>query len=130
MALGSLPTGWEVWNEEPDGRVILAYRPDVFNGTDFDSACLPTITVAPGRSPDQHPERRKRSASWHVALYLEPAVRVRECDASFDTRESAVKGARSIAEDFAAGTVDYRSAYMDPREKYLETLDGLIGREG
>lgn len=130
MALESLPAGWEVWNEEPEGRVILAYRPDVFDGEAFDAACLPTITVAPGGSPDQHPERRKRSARWHVALYLEPAVRVRACDASFDTRTAAVQGALSVAEEFATGTVDYRSAYLDPREEYLETLDGLLGREG
>lgn len=130
MPLDTLPPGWEVWNEEAEGRVILAYHPDVFNGADFDAACLPTITVAPGGSPDQHPERRKRSERWHVALYLEPTVRARGRDASFETRSAAVEGALEVAERFSAGAVDYRGAYMDPREDYLDELDRLVGREG
>lgn len=130
MPLESLPDGWEVWNEEPRGRVILAYQPDVFNGQEYDSACLPTITVAPGASPDQHPEQRKQSAKWYVALYLEPAVRVRSCDSAHESRDAAVEGALGVAGRFSEGMVDYRGAYMDPREDYLDALDRLIRREG
>lgn len=130
MPLESLPGGWEVWNEEPRGRVILAYHPEVFNGQDYDSACLPTITVAPGASPDQHPEQRKQSMKWYVALYLEPAVRVRDCDSAHRTRDAAVEGALEVAGRFSDGAIDYRGAYLEPRENYLDALDRLIGREG
>lgn len=130
MSLSALPDGWAVWNEEPGGRVILAYHPEVFNAADFDSACLPTLTVAPGNSPDQHPEQRKQSGRWHVALYLEPAVRVRSSDASFESRQAAVDGALAVAERFSTGAIDYREAYHDPRDDYLDELDRLVEREG
>ena len=126
-ALDSLPAGWEVWNEEPGGRVILAYRPDVFDALAFDAACLPTITVAPGASPDQPPERRARSSSWYVALYLEPMVRARDLDETYRTREAALSGAVEVAGRFAAGELDYRAVYQVPREDYFEALDGLVG---
>jgi hypothetical protein len=121
------PGGWEVWSEEPGGRVVLAYRPDVFDSESFDAACLPTLTVAPGRSPDRPPRGRNRADGWHVVLYLEPQVRVRACDASFSDRGSALAGANDIAARFAAGTVDYRGAYQRPREAYLDRLDVLTG---
>jgi hypothetical protein len=123
----ALPEGWEVWNEEPEGRIVLAYRPDVFDSEAFDPACLPTITVAPGRSPDRPPTRRERAEGWHAVLYLEPQVRVRDCDASFPDREAAVAGARRIAGEFARGEIDYRGAYRRPREAYLDRLDDLTG---
>jgi len=123
----ALPAGWEVWNEEPEGRVILAYRPDVFDSEAFDPACLPTLTVAPGRSPDRPPVRRGRGEGWHAALYMEARVRVRSCDASFVDREAAIAGAREIAGRFARGEIDYRGAYQVPREAYLDRLDDLTG---
>jgi hypothetical protein len=126
-AIECLPEGWEVWSEEPEGRVILAYRPDVFDSEAFDAACLPTLTVAPGRSPDRPPTRRGHADGWHAVLYLEPHVRVRACDASFAARESALAGARDITERFAAGEIDYRGAYQEPREAYLDRLDDLTG---
>lgn len=124
------PAGWTVWNEEPGGRLILAYRPDVFDTEAFDPACLPTISVAPGASPDDPPDRRAASDAWYVALYLEPDVRVRDCDATHDTRDAAVEGAAATAERFAAGGVDYRGAYQLPRDDYLDRLDALTGRGG
>jgi len=52
-----LPAGWRLWNEEPDGRVILAFRPDVFDADRFDPACLPTIYLSNG-SRRRRPGRR------------------------------------------------------------------------
>lgn len=126
--LGDLPRGWRVWNAEPAGRVVLAYRPDVFDGSAFPAACLPTVTVGPGRSPDARPGQRRRSGEWYVALYLEPDVRVRSEEASFDDRDAAVARAVEVAGRFAAGDVDYRRAYHTPREPYLDRLDELLER--
>lgn len=127
--LDDLPPGWEVWNTETRGRVILAYRPDVFNAAAFPPACLPTLTVAPGPSPDARPEVRAQADQWHVALYLEPDVRVRSVETRFDGRDAAVTGAVEVARAFAAGEVDYRAAYLEPREEYLDRLDELVGRK-
>ena len=122
----TLPAGWEVWNAEPGGRVVLAFRPDVFDGTAFPPACLPTLTVGPGRSPDARPDRRSASGPWHVALYLEPDVRVRDVGATLEDRQAAVERAVEVAAAFTAGEVDYRGAYLDPREPYLDRLDALL----
>lgn len=127
--LDDLPDGWEVWNADPDGRVVLAYRPDVFDGAAFPAACLPTLTVAPGSSPDARPDPRGRSGVWHVALYLEPDVRVRAIEARFEDRDAAVAEAVAAARRFAAGGVDYRDAYHEPREAYLGRLDELVDAE-
>lgn len=121
-----LAPGWVVWNEEPSGRVVLAYRPDVFDTDAFPAACLPTITVAPGSSPDQPIGRRERSSSWYVAFYLEPLVRVRALDGTFDSRSAAVDRAVSLARSFSDGEVNYRDAYQVPRDTYLDKLDEFI----
>ena len=125
--LERLPAGWEVWNAEERGRVVLAYRPDVFDGEAFPPACLPTLTVAPGLSPDGRPDPRGRSGRWHVAFYLEPDVRLRSVEAGFDDRAAAVEQAVAVAGEFVAGELDYRGAYLEPRERYLDRLDELIG---
>lgn len=127
--LDDLPAGWRVWNAEPGGRVVLAFRPEVFDGSTFPAACLPTLTVGPGRSPDARPGQRGRSGEWYVALYLEPDVRVRSVEARFDDRDAAVERAVELAGRFAAGEVDYRGAYHDPRGAYLDRLDALLGAE-
>lgn len=127
--LDDLPAGWEVWNAEDRGQVVLAYRPDVFNAEAFPPACLPTLTVAPGPSPEARPEVRAKADQWHVALYLEPDVQVRAVEARFDDREAAVNGAVDVARAFAADQVDYREAYLKPREDYLDRLDELLGGE-
>ena len=121
------PAGWTVWNEEPGSRLVLAFRPDVFDADAFPAACLPTIVVAPGRGPDQLPERRARSDAWYRACYLEPAVRIQTADGTYDSWEAAVDGAHRLAEAFLAGEVDYRAAYQQPREAYLAKLDELVG---
>jgi hypothetical protein len=123
----SLADGWRVWNAD-DTRLILAYRPDVFDGTAFDPACMPTIYLTRGRKT-KRPEGNRRlppDAPWTVTLYLEPDVNT---DPEFhDGREAAVEGTLALAERFAAGEVDYRSVYQVPRERYFEELDRLTGR--
>lgn len=126
---GDLPEGWQVWTEDPDGGDIVVFRPDVFDSHEYPAPCLPTIQVA-----QRPPSRRKRRAGsdpdgWWVSLALEPEVRVKDADASYDSRTAAVEGAVALAERFAAGDVDYRAAYQVPRDDYLDRLDELTGRE-
>lgn len=125
-AFGDLPESWRVWNED-GGSAIVVFRPDVFDSQQYPAPCLPTIHVSQ-RPPTQ---RRRRAGSkpegWYVSLTLEPEVRVRSADASFDTREAAVAGAVDLAERFDSGVVDYRSAYQVPRDDYLDELDELTG---
>ncbi|WP_435194003.1 DUF5820 family protein [Natronomonas sp. EA1] len=122
-----LPTGWQVWNEGAH-KIVLVYRPDVFNGSEFPAPCLPTIYLTQGRrsrrpgaelTPD--PE-----TPWYVTLFLEPDVN--DTEQSFDSREAALDGARAIARAFTEGDVDYRGLYQVPRERYFEKLDELTGR--
>lgn len=120
------PDGWEVWNDEPEGRLVLVYHPEVFDGSAFPPACMPTITVSPS-SPDRPPGERPVPGRWYVTLYLEPDVRVREEDGRFDSRERALDGARDIATRFATGQIEYREVYQIPREGYLDELDSLTG---
>lgn len=127
-----LPEGWTVWNAEPGGQVILAYRPDVFEGESFPAACLPTVFVSRS-SPDQRKRRapgETADAAWHVTLYLEPEVRVRDRETSWPARSDALEAARNIAADFSAGEIDVRAAYQVPREDYLSELERLTGRTG
>lgn len=124
------PSGWEVWHEEPGDRLTLAFRPDVFDSSAFPPACLPTIAVAPGRGPDQRPERRARTGGWYRALFLEPDVRVRAADATYGAWGAAVDGAVELGAAFVAGDVDYRAAYQVPREAYLARLDDLVSGAG
>lgn len=126
---GDLPEGWQVWTEDPKGGDIVVFRPDVFDSQTYPAACLPTIQVAK-RPPSQ---RKRRAGSnpdgWWVSLTLEPEVRVRDADESFDSRTAAVEGAVDLAERFAEGAIDYRGAYQVPRDAYLDRLDDLTGRE-
>lgn len=123
MAFEDLADGWERWNEEPQ-KVILTYRPDIFNAEEFPAPCLPTIHIRKGkRKRRPGPNTPGPDASWYVTLYLEPDVSMET--ATYDTREQAQAGANSLAERFAAGDVDYRSLYQVPRPTYLDTLDEL-----
>jgi hypothetical protein len=126
MSFDALPEGWVVWNDEPEGRAILAYRPDVFNTEDFPAPCMPTVFVSNG-------SRRKRPGAsqistdvWHITLFLEPDIEARTEE--FDSREAAVEGAVDAAEQFVDGDVDYRELYQVPREDYFDKLDELLGR--
>ncbi len=130
MVTDALPEGWVQWNEEPEGRLILAYRPDVFDSSAFPAPCLPTLFVSNGPHRNRRPEQRAegyRSRDWFVTFYLEPDVSVAE--RRYDDRAEAVEGALSLAARFADGEVAYREAYQVPREAYLGRLDELTGRE-
>jgi len=122
------PDGWVVWNEEPDGRLILAYRPDVFDSDSFPAACLPTLYLTKGRRDTRRPGASPApEADWYVTLYLEPDVD--DGGKRYETREDALSGALDVARSFADGEVDYRGMYQVPREDYFARLDELTGRE-
>lgn len=123
MDSDDLPDGWTVWHEEPGGRAILAYRPDVFDTDAFPAACLPTIYLSPG-SPRRRPGAR-RDGGWTVTLYLEPEIDARVETA--ETREAGADRALDLARAFAAGEIDYRAVYQVPREGYFARLDELVG---
>jgi len=118
----SLPTGWQCWHEERD-RVILAYRPDVFDSKAFPAPCLPTIYVTSG-TPRRRPGGTSTD-SWQVTLFLEPEIEA--ASESYADRAAAIDGAINHAERFAAGEIDYRALYQVPREAYFERLDELTG---
>jgi hypothetical protein len=122
----ALPEGWTVWADEADGRSVLAYRPDVFDGESYPDPCLPTIYV--GRGAPDRPGAGRGADSWYVQLFLEPEVVGAET--RHDSRMAAREAAVDVAERFAAGDVDYRAAYQVPREDYLDRLDELTGRAG
>lgn len=122
-----LPDGWRVWNEEHEGRAILAYRPDVFDSESFPAPCMPTIHVSNGSRARRPGASQLQTDTWHATLRLEPEIEV--ASEAFDSREAAVAGATDFARRFAEGDVDHRSAYQVPREAYLAKLDELTGRE-
>lgn len=124
----ALGEGWTVWNAEPE-RIVLAFRPDVFDGDAFPAPCMPTIYVSRGRR-DRRPGSARNlppDAPWLVTLYLEPDVS-RDPDA-YDAVSAAVDGAEELSRRFATGDVDYRALYQVPREAYFEKLDELTGCE-
>jgi hypothetical protein len=122
-----LPDGWTVWNDEPGGRRILAYRPDVFDSDQFPAACLPTLYVAAG-APNRPAAEAELGTTdvWRVEFFLEPEVEMVPAR-TYDTRDDALAGARDLAAEFARGDLDYRAAYQVPRETYLDRLDELTG---
>jgi len=121
------PEGWRTWNAEEGGLAVFVFRPDVFDSSAFPPECLPTVRVTRG-SPGQKRRRAGRDETgWGVALFMEPEVRVRDCDRQAGSREAAIEEAREVMRAFAAGEVDYREAYQVPREEYFDELDGLVG---
>jgi hypothetical protein len=124
----ALPAGWRVWSDA-DNRLVLAYRPDVFDGSEYPAACLPTLYLTHGRRSKRPgtPRNPAPGDPWVVTLFVEPDVN-RDPE-FFDGREAAVEGTLDLAERFADGRVDYRALYQVPRETYFEKLDELTGRE-
>lgn len=122
-----VPDGWRLWNEETH-KLVFTYRPDVFNSSDYPAPCLPTIHVTKGRR-SRRPGRNTPdpSDSWYVTLYLEPDVN--DDELSYEDGESAREAALTLAEQFAAGEIDYRSLYQVPREEYFDRLDELTGQD-
>ncbi|WP_255195643.1 DUF5820 family protein [Halorarius litoreus] len=120
--------GWQVWSDADD-KLVVAYRPDVFDGRAFPAACMPTIYVTQGRrsrrpGADRNPPP---GTPWYVTLFLEPDVS-RDAE-QFDDESAAREGARDLARRFAAGDIDYRGLYQVPREAYFAKLDELTGRD-
>ncbi len=125
--LAELPAGWQVWSDGDEGRVVLTYRPDVFDSDAFPAACLPTLYVTRGPMERRRPpgEETGLRDDWHVTLYLEPDVAAPA--RSFDRRDGALDGAVEWARAFDRGDVDYRALYQVPRGDYLDRLDDLTG---
>lgn len=124
-----LADGWTVWNEGEDGRLVLVYRPDVFDSDSYPAPCLPTIYLTHGRRtrrPGRNPADRTGRDAWYVRVTLEPEVELASPD-RFPDRASAERAARDLAEQFTAGQLDYRDAYQVPRPDYLAKLDELTG---
>jgi len=122
-----LPEEWTVWNDEPGGRAIFAYRPDVFDADQFPPACMPTLYVAAGHANRPAAEAEYgRTNVWRVEFFLEPEVELVPARTR-DTRAEAIEEARDLAAAFARGELDYRGAYQVPREEYLDELDALTG---
>lgn len=119
------PSGWELWNAEPDGRVILAFRPDVFDADAFPAECLPTIYVTNGARNARPGSGQYETPEWHVVLFLEPEIEARS--ETYDDREAALAAARDVGARFAAGEIAYRDPYQVPREEYFAKLDELTG---
>jgi hypothetical protein len=116
------PAGWTVWSDEPH-RIVLAFRPDVFDGDAWPAPCLPTLYLT------DRSERRPGSPAmddWRVVLRLEPDVDVIERRGLAD-REAAVEEAEGLAAGFAAGEFDLAGAYQRPRDAYLSRLAELTG---
>jgi hypothetical protein len=128
--LDALPEDWVVWNDEVDGPLILAYRPDVFDSQRFPAPCMPTLYLTRG-GRDRRPPRpgpvENRGRSWHVTLFLEPEVELDEHHV-YPDRETAVAATVDLATRFARGDVDVRDVYQVPREEYLAELETLLGR--
>jgi hypothetical protein len=120
-----LPEGWQVWANEPEGRSVLTYRPEVFNTKDFPAPCLPTIYVSNGSRKRRPGAGQVRTDTWHVSLLLEPEVEGPV--ERYDSRPAAVDGAVDLATRFSTGGIDYRGLYQVPREAYLDRLDDLVG---
>lgn len=117
------PTGWTVWSSEADGRLILAYRPDVFDADTFPAACLPTIYLTNGLDTRRPGAGQYHTDQWKVVLYLEPEVEV--SSDSYESRDAGLTGAMDLSTRFAGGEIEYREAYQLPREAYLDKLDEL-----
>ncbi|MEF8787292.1 MAG: DUF5820 family protein [Haloarculaceae archaeon] len=126
MAIDGLAEGWDVWSNE-QSKVVLAYRPDVFNTADFPAACLPTIYLTKGKQ-SRRPGRDRPSPddAWYVTLYLEPEVDAGQ--ESFDSKEQAHDHVAALSEQFVVGDLDYRDLYQVPRPDYFEKLDELTGQ--
>ncbi|WP_435118466.1 DUF5820 family protein [Halolamina sp. C58] len=127
MGLDDLPESWTVWTEQRDGRIILAYRPDVFDADAFPAPCLPTIYVTNGSRANRPGAGQYATEEWHATLFAEPEIELE--NETRDSRAAAVDAAIDVAERFANGEIDYRAAYQQPREAYLTELDERTGRE-
>jgi len=127
MEFSGLADGWEVWSRE-ETKVVLTYRPDVFDSDEYPAPCLPTIYVTKGRRGRRPgPHDPDEDDPWFVTLYLEPEVAGDEH--RYESREATQEGTLDLAARFTRGELDYRSLYQVPRDAYLDRLDELTGAE-
>jgi hypothetical protein len=127
MGFEALPEGWQVWSDE-ETRVVLAYRPDVFDTAAFPAPCLPTMYLSKGqRDRRPGPHDPPPDADWFVTLYLEPEVS--RSPERADDRAAAESVAVDLATAFNRGELDMRSLYQVPRDDYLDRLDEMVGPE-
>lgn len=127
MTVDGLPDGWKIWDHEPDRSLILAFRPDVFNGSRFPPSCLPTIYVREGRKDLRRAGPQPEAGTegrWTVTLILEPEVStlLAECDSMAAATDAAVEQ----ADAFSAGEIDLEEVYQRPRHEYLGAIEDLI----
>lgn len=129
MGEGTSPTGWVVWNEDADGTLIWAFRPDIFDGSTLSPACLPTITVKRRRvrGPRGRPAGPNEQTPWCAEFRLEPDVVVERTEQS--DRSEAVRRATELAEAFSRGEINAGDAYDIPRNKYLTVLEEVLSDE-
>ena len=124
MNAAVVPEGWVVWTES-EQKIVLAYRPDIFDSESFPAPCLPTLYLTQGKQRRQPGDQTRPEDPWYVTLFLEPEIhRDRE---RFETREAAVEGMVALAEQFVGGDIAYRDLYQVPRKAYLDELDDLTG---
>jgi hypothetical protein len=122
-----LPEDWRVWHEADEGRVVLVFRPDVFDTQRFPAACLPTIYVSQRPPQERLPRLDAERSDWFVSLRLEPEVQVVDAGGRYESRADAVRAALGVASRFVAGEFDLRGVYQVPREAYLDELESLVG---
>lgn len=124
-----LPDGWTVWHDRPDDIVVLAYRPDLFDGSNYPAACLPTIAIKPERVRGRRGRPRPAGAasSWTATLTLEPDVEIAR--RTGDDRKTAIEAGLTLASAFVGNEFDLRSSYPDPHRPYLERLEAIIQSE-
>lgn len=119
------PTGWHLWNEESDGRVILLYRPDIFSeDQDLPPECIPTLLISNGSRANRPGASQLTTDTWHAALTLEPDIDLRI--QAFNARQRAIEGGYALAQSFHAGEFDFRDPYQVPREAYFTRLDSVL----
>lgn len=123
----ALPAGWTVWTDDPDGRTVLAFRPDIFDGDAYPAPCMPTIYVSNGSRRRRPGAGGLETDEWHAELFLEPDVT--GPTERRDSRGAAREAAVDLARRFVAGGIDHRALYQVPREAYLDRLDELLGAD-
>lgn len=118
----SLPEGWVVWSEE-DGLVVC-YKPDVFNASDYPRPCLPLITVS---QADVGTVGGREG--WRVSFHLEADVQPRELEEVHVDYDEALDYVVEVARKFNRGDLDLRSFYAegDAREDYLRRIERETG---
>lgn len=126
MEFSAETEGWQVWHSESQ-KLVLTFRPDVFDSDAFPAPCLPTIYTTKGRRGRRPgPHHPSPEDAWYVTLYLEPDV---SDEWQYDSQRTASEETARLATRFETGEYDYRSLYQVPRPAYLDKLDELTGKK-